>query len=298
MLLRSKDKRPFVEAVKREVFNERRNVNILIVGKTQMRKSTLGIALGMAFSSHFDLKKHVAIIHAKKLLNMLKTEKFFRGMAVIADDFGVGLNHRQWFSFLNKAINYIVMTYGFRGIVFIVTVPYEKYIDADTRLLFDYEITVLSKNDSKRYVKVKIEELQHTQIKKEVRTYKHFLRMQYPDSSLKRVESFLFGYPPQDILEEYFVMSNEIKEYLQHELNQEAEQIEGKRRMQRIDVNYYIDLIKKEPNKFFKTRYGTIYLNLELIQNEFHLGLINARKIKAGYELQQEMANAPIQEKH
>ncbi len=285
MLLKADSKTPLADAFKRKVFNDRRNINILVVGKTQTRKSTAAIALARSISPRFTFKKHLAILEAKALLKIFKESVLFRGDVVIADDFGVGINHRAWHSFFNKALNYSMMTHGFRGFIVIVTVPYESYIDSDTRLLFDYKITTLSKNDSERYVKIKVEELQHVQIKKNLtQTYKHFPRMKYADGTIKMIRSFRIGYPPNDVMNEYFSFANEAKKKLQHELSAESEEMEKEKTKRLFALDFYIEEIMKDTEKFKKVWQHRPFLDTHVIMNEFNLGKGRADRVKSATE--------------
>jgi len=281
MLVSNKSKTPFSDGIKRIIFNERRNCNILIVGKTQTRKSTTAITLARALSKRFNLDKHMAVMAVKPLLNILNNEKLYRGDVVLADDFGVGMNHREWHNFLHKALNLSMQTHGFKGIIVIVTVPYQKFIDADTRLLFDYEITTLSKNDSLRFTKVKIEELQHTEVRAGVMyTYKHFIRMKCDDGQYRMIKSFNIPYPPKEIMDHYYEVVNESKKKLQWDLHTEADNIERKNVAKTFSADFYVEEVLKDQQAFFKTYHGKTFLDLSLIKNKFNVGIVRARQIK------------------
>lgn len=284
MFLREGVNNPFADLIRRVTFNEKRNVNLLVVGHTQTRKSTYSVGEACKISPRFDVLKHIAIIEPRKFLNILKTEKLFRGDVVVADDYGVGLNHRTWHSFLNKALNYTMMTFGFKGIVVIVNVPYEKYIDSDTRLLFDYEITTLAKNDKEGWVRVKIVELQHVQVGKEMRTYKRFLRMKCKDGSLKRVESFKVPYPSKDVMDKYFTLAKEAKNKLHYDLNAEAENIEKKSAKDSFSIESSTELILRDVEKFKKVWQHRPFIDSKLIMNECNIGRGRADRIRAAVE--------------
>lgn len=284
MLLLAKDKSPFVQGVRREVFYSRRNVNILITGKTQTRKSTISVALARMLCEKFDLEKHLAVIRADRLLQILKDTKFKRGWVVVADDFGVGLNHRQWHSFLNKALNYSMMTHGFKGIIMIVNVPYESYIDKDTRLLFDYEITLLSKNDSERCAKVKIEQLHHIEKRGTTETYKVFPRIKFPNGVIKIARSFKIHYPPEDIMKKYFEISSEAKNTLYHDLHAESQEINQRKARQNFSLDYYVEEVMKRPDEFKKIWQHRPLIDMSILRNEFQVGGKRAEQIKTAVE--------------
>lgn len=299
LLLKYNSKHPFADAIKREVFGESRGVNILIVGKTQTRKSTVSIALAMLICYRFLIEKHMAIMDVKPLLNIFNNIKLFRGDVVIADDFGVGMNHREWHNFLHKALNLSMMTHGFKGLVVIVNVPYQSYIDKDARLLFDYEITTIKPHDNERYVKVKIEKLQHVEVKPgQIDTYKHYLRMLMPDGTIQMVRSFNIKYPPQEIMDRYFELANEKKKKLQFDLNAEADTMMTKETQKHFALDWYVDEVIKRKPEFTTIWQGRESINLDRIKNEFKVGGPRAKQIQAGIYKKLESLNANIQEGH
>jgi len=281
MLLDANSKTPLADAIKKEVMTGRRNYNILIVGKTQMRKSTISLTLAREISENFDLERHCAVIYAQKLMDILKNEKFNRGDVVIADDFGIGLNHRKWYTVLNQSLNMVLQTHGFKGIVFILTTPYEKYIDSDTKLLFDMLITVLKKNDKERWAEVKVEELQHTRVGEKIKTYSHFPRTNI-NGRIARVERIRIKYPDNEILKKYFEYANAEKTRLQADVTSDIKEQEQKKK--RINIDYYVEIIEKNKDKFFKIWGSRKFIDLNVVMNEFDVGRMNAARIKAAAE--------------
>jgi hypothetical protein len=278
LLLDMTSRTPLADAIKKEVFEQKRNYSIIITGKPQMRKSTVGLALSLEINPNFSFEEDFAIIKTKQYLDILdKPSK--RGDVKLLDEFGVGLNHRQWYTFLNNAMISVMETHGHEGKIVIVTVPYEDYVDKDALKLFDMRIEVLNKNDRKRYAICKVEELQYNQKTKTL--YAKFPRGRYPDGTIKRLEVFYIGYPTQEMLNKYFEISGKEKMLLKADLRSEAVAIEKEKIKKIFNPETYVEQILQNPDKFVKTIWGRKYVSREIIMNEFlGIGDTRARQIK------------------
>lgn len=284
IILDPNSKTPLADAIKKVVFNERRNYNILIVGKTQMRKSTTAVKLATEISDRFDVRKHCAVIFADDFMRILTEEKLKRGDVVIADDFGVGLNHRKWYSSLNEALNLTLQTHGYRGLVVIVTTPYEKYIDSDVRLLFDMIITIMKKSDQQRWALAKVECLDHVKIGDKIRTYCKYPRVAMPNGKVVRVERIRIRYPPEEILREYFKHANEAKMRLQKVLAANVLESSKDQKKGGVDIKPLVAEVLKDPDRFIAYYGERKLIDVFTVMNEFNVSEKLARRIKAAAE--------------
>jgi len=251
----------------------------------------------MLINPRFNIDKDMAIIKTKKYLEILDM-KSKRGVVKVLDEFGVGMNHRAWYSFLNQSMSYVMQTHGHEGKVIIVTSPYDDYVDKDARKLFDMIVEMLKKNDKKRYATARIAEMQYNQKMKKI--YYKYPRGRFENGVVKRVNAFKIKYPPKDIMERYFKTQSEIKLSLKSELAKEAVSIEVKKTVGKFRPEDYIEKIRAEPEKFVKELFGRRYINREYVMNEFYgIGDTRARQIKALAEkvLKEELNLGRIYEK-
>jgi len=279
MLLNASIKNPLAHAINMETHNKRRNYNIIITGKTQMRKSTLAVALAMAINPKFDLEKHMAVIDAGKLLEILKNN-VKRYSVILADDFGIGLSSSRWHSFMNIALNQIIQTHGHKRPVFILTVPYKKFVDSKTRIMFDMQITTLEKNDTERWVRAKIELLHPRQIKNTVYEYKPFPRALFKDGSIKRVDSIRIKYPSPEVLKKYYEISKYEKEKLTSDLATTNAEIETEKKRQHFNLDDEVAKIMKEPEKFISNYLGRYFIDKTAVAKYCDVGGSRALQIK------------------
>jgi len=294
MFVDLKSKTPLADYIKKQCFNEKRNYYVMITGKTQTRKSTSGVKLAYEIQSDWDIHTQMACIKTKEMIKAMRLEGLKRGDALLLDEFGVGMGHRRWREFLVNAMNYLMMTHGFKGIVVIVTVPYESYIDSDCKKLFDMLIEVIKKHDGKRYVEVNVEEMQYNQKLK--RIYYHRLRGIDDNGRIQKLDSFAIKYPSKDILEVYFELSESKKEELGGELKAQAEEIERDKISKAFSLEYYVDLVSKNPEKFMKEWHGRKFIAIEKIMNEF-IGIGNRRALQIKTAVEEKLGEEYFRER-
>lgn len=283
MMLDMTKKSPLAEGIKAEIFNRRRNYAIIITGKTQTRKSTVAIKLARDIQgSKFDLERQLASLKPENYLKVLNLDGLKRGSVLVLDEFGVGMDHRSWYTFLNKALNYVMQTHGFRGWTIIVTTPYAKYVDSDARMLFDMMITTLKKNDKKGFVYCKVEELQYNQ-KLDTMYYK-YPRGRFPDGSVKRLDAFRIKYPPKEVMDSYFKTSDADKKTLAQDMETQVKKIQKEQTKGLFDPKIYaeqvVDSIKRGETEFVKEWHGRVYIPLQALKIKFGFGDERSREIK------------------
>lgn len=299
MLMNSENRHPFADAVRR--IAKHRGVNILIVGKTQTRKSTIAMVLAHILNpERFKLEEHCIVIDGDKFLELLGMLYLKRGDVCVADDFGIAADHRSWHSRLNKGLNRNMQTRGFKGLIVIVTVPFETYIDSDLRKLFDLQITTFQPDEDRKIAYCKIEEIRHIEVKNEVRTYKIFPRMRYPDGKITMVDKFAFSYGGEKmgaILKRYFAIATPAKNALNKKTVSERKEEETERNLRHLDVDACVEKIKADLPRFLKMWQGRRLIDTHILRNEFNVGFNGAKKIQSRAHdlLKEEIEHADIQ---
>lgn len=278
------DKSPLISGIRREVHNQKRNYAILIVGKTQTRKSTMGVWLAHALTDTFDMDEHMGVIKPTNFLTVLQKVPKKRGEVRLLDEFGVGMDHRQWYKFTNQGIVHTLETHGFRGMIVIVTVPFQDLVDKDALKFFDMRITTVRKDDKQKYVKIKVEELEYNEDVK--RQYRRFPRGRWADGTIKRLDSFIVPYPPKDVIDRYMTISQPIKHQNMVELTQEAKKMEVTAAQQRFNAENYITRVLEKPEEYVTEWHGRKMVSQSLVMNKFPgIGRHRANQIKVGAEI-------------
>jgi len=279
MLLNAQAKNPLADGIRRETHNKKRNYNIIITGKTQTGKSQLAVALALGINPKFDLDKNMAVIDAGKLLEILK-DNVRKYSVILADDFGIGLSSDKWHSFMNRALNQIIQTHGHKRPVFILTVPYKKFVDSKTRIMFDMQITTLEKNDAEGWVRVKVELLHNRQIKNTIQEYRPFPRALFKDGSVRRIDSIRIKFPPEDIRKRYFEISKAEKEKLTADLMIANAEIESEKKRMHFNLEGEIMKVMNEPEKFVTSYLGRYFIDKTAVQKYCSVGGARANQIK------------------
>lgn len=267
------------EAIRKEVFNKKRNYAIAIVGQTQIRKSSIAVSMAINIDETFDLETQLGMIQSENFLEVL-TQKIKRGMVLLLDEFEVGAYHRSWYSFLNRALNFIMSTHGHSGSIVIVTTPHFDYIDSDTQKLFDMTIKIVKKNDRKKYVIADVKTMEWNSDMKQF--YYQKPRVIYPDGTTEVADFLKLHYPPAEILERYFEISGKGKLGLAAELKTASVKMKvDELKRGNFSPETYAERIISEPSKFIREYRGRRYVSLDIIMNEFKgIGARRANQIK------------------
>ena len=114
------------------------NVLILIEGRTQMGKSTLGIQIARALGK-YSLDN--VVFDTKSFMERLTEMQF--GDVLIYDDAGVGISNQDWYKQDVKVFGRTSQTIGNKHLVVIITTPDMNFIEPQSRRL----ISILLQGD-------------------------------------------------------------------------------------------------------------------------------------------------------
>jgi hypothetical protein len=149
-------KNNYPDIIKSMLFDGRNWVGIS-TGRTRSGKSYSMLTLCLAIDPNFTVDN--VVFSAQEFITLLKSGKLQRGSMILWDETGVGLSSREWYSILNKSINYVLQTWGYNNIGLVLTVPHFSFVDVQTRKLCNAEIHTVKLVKSKGYVKAKIHNL-------------------------------------------------------------------------------------------------------------------------------------------
>ena len=141
---------PFIIRCK---LNQGDNFFGIITGKTRSGKSLSAIRICKEIDPDFD-ETHV-VFSAREFMELLHSGKLKQGSMVIWDEAGIGIATREWYSLLNKSINYVLQTWGHRSIGLLITVPDFSFIDSQTRKLINmrFDTVKLKRRDNIAVIK-------------------------------------------------------------------------------------------------------------------------------------------------
>jgi len=191
--------KPIVDFVHRRVFKRNQNFLGAFVGQTGSGKSYGALRFAELLSTPerpFNVKN--VVLSSAEFMERLNSKDIQKGDIIIYDEAGVGQNNRQWQSLSNKLFNFIMMTFRYKNLVVIFTVPSFDFIDAGSRKLFHavFQTQSIDRKNNKLVVLPKImkydsftgqirtqylkEKVQGT---KKIKIY-HRLKLKLPDKAL------------------------------------------------------------------------------------------------------------------
>jgi len=135
-----------------------RGVNFVIVmtGRTRSGKSFSSLRMCEKIDPNFTIDN--VVFSAREFMDLLKSGKLKEGSIILWDEVGTGksMSSREWYSILNKSINYVLQTWGYKSIGLIMTVPDFSFIDSQTRKLCNAHIQTMKLARKRGIVKAKV----------------------------------------------------------------------------------------------------------------------------------------------
>jgi hypothetical protein len=138
----------------RRSLNRGENFVGIVTGKTRSGKSFSGVRICMEIDPNFSMDN--VVFSAKEFMELLHSGKLKRGSMVMWDEAGVGIATREWYSILNKSINYVLQTWGHQNIGLILTVPDFSFIDSQTRRLINMHFKTIKLVRSRNVAVMKV----------------------------------------------------------------------------------------------------------------------------------------------
>lgn len=131
---------PLIQTIRRKL-NRGKNFVIMITGRTRSGKSLSGVKLAREIDPTFKVDERV-VFKAKEFMELLENEEMEAGSVILWDEVGTGksMSSRDWYSVLNKSVNYVLQTWGHRSLCLILTVPDKSMVDSQTRKLVNAHI--------------------------------------------------------------------------------------------------------------------------------------------------------------
>ncbi len=124
-----------------------------------------------------------------------------RGSAVMLDEAGLAIDSRRWFEHANQALAYMVESFRFLGLAFLVTVPDPSFIDRVPRTLFNMSFDCIEVNRKQETVKVR--PYLHQSNPRLGKVYHKGPKMRIPGRGWVKVRTMKFGRPSGTLAEAY-----------------------------------------------------------------------------------------------
>lgn len=255
------------------------NHNSMLVGNNRTGKSMSAINMGLILDKDFSIDN--VVWTNEQYLDRVSAIKNI-GEVVIADEIGVMLSSRDWYSASSKAINFTIQTQGYLRPIVIFVAPDFSYIDNQPKKLF-HQFSEVTRRTYDNFSRIKPFNLQID--RKKGKMYFHYPRFMIKEFGLVKLHRIkIVGTPPEDIVKEYEKKSYPYKKKIQEEAIKTAKSTSKLQQtnieegmLSQLDV--IAEVLKNPSNYSIKGR-----IKPTLIINDF---MINGKKIsnRKAYEI-------------
>lgn len=139
----------------------------IVTGRPRSGKSWSSLTLAKAIDPNFNINQ--VVFSAEEFVKLIESaetnDNLKDGSIILWDEAGVGIGSRNWYSVLNKCINLILQTWGYKHFGLILTVPHLSFIDAQTRRLINTHVYTQQRINTTGIVRAKIQDTTPVKIK-------------------------------------------------------------------------------------------------------------------------------------
>lgn len=172
----------------------------VIAGATGTGKSYCALRLARALDPSFTMDR--CVFNVRDFLKLINSGKMKKGQIIVLDEAGVGIPAREFYTLMNRSINYVLQVFRRENIGVIMTVPSLAFIDKQARILTHTFIETLAVDREKNRVRVKVMEVQYNPQMGKI--YYKYYRL-----GNKVLRKTFIGKPEPDIIEAYEIKKKE-----------------------------------------------------------------------------------------
>lgn len=248
-----------------------------IVGREGSGKSHTALKIASGVDPTFTADR--VFFDPKRLLEVLKSDDYGAGSAVVIDEAGVGLGNRTWYDKDQILLNQALQTARDDNLAVLFTLPRLSELDSQTigRLHTFVEMMDLDKvagHADARWMNISPSRDESGEI------YKKYVRLRVHGRK-KRVERVRFTPPDDELVEHYEERKAQFKEELYAEAIEAAEEADSDD--DGADPEKIAQEIAEDSIKPFVARNGSTkepYINKDLIRVEYELSHSDASAVK------------------
>jgi hypothetical protein len=204
-----------------------KNFMCVVIGSVRSGKSYS--VLGMMEVLYPDKPKQWIVDHIhftpKLFLDGISNENTFTGETFSFDESGVGQNSKNWQSLINKMINFMLQTFGYKNLAVFFCLPNFTFLDSDTRKLVHaiFETKRIDKKTSSVLLSPKFTQINHTTGK----MYSKYLRVKH-NGVLTPIKLISIPKPSQELIDLYELKKRAYTKELYENIMLKAEMFEMK----------------------------------------------------------------------
>lgn len=276
ILLRSIDKYPLSDKIRRIVAKEGENYVLFIQGMPQRGKSRTGLHICHSVDPSFSVEDRVAVIDPNRF-NEILNQKHHRGHAIMFDDCGVGMDSRKWYDYMQIALTHILQTMGHEGLLLVLTTPHISFVDVKARRLIYGMIKAIKYYPQKGYTTATFKTIEP---KEHEDDYYRFNARLLCGKKIKTIKSWRFPDPPKEMLDEYYRISAPEKTGLKANYDKALQALKEENKTKE-NTNFDIKgEILKDPSLYIKEWNNRKFVDADQIMGRHNIGKTRAYAIK------------------
>jgi DNA-binding MarR family transcriptional regulator/Fe-S cluster assembly ATPase SufC len=225
MIIKKGDKK-WIRYIKRRI-NSNKNFLCMVTGPTGSGKSWATLSVCEQLNDDFNVYR--VVFKGSELMKLINDKQYehTKGIAILWDEAGIGLNAKNFMSVANRVLNYLIQTFRHRNFILFFTSPHIDFLDSATRKMFHANIETVKIDKVRKEVIVKAKFLQYNGDLKKY--YKRYLKQ----GSMK-VQQWRIPKPSDKLIEDY----ENKKNLFTSELNKEIQgKLEGLETKDNVDVD-------------------------------------------------------------
>lgn len=200
-----------------------KNMMICITGPTGSGKTYAALSLAQNWDSNFN--ENNIVFTPQQFIDLLNSNTLKKGSVIVADEFGVSMNSRNWQSVSNQVINYVLQTFRSKNYIVIFTSPDFSFIDVAARKLFHCHMMTQGINHKKGLCSVKPYMLQINQRTGDI--YYKFLRVVLPEIGEKKLAEMNVTLPNKELIKDYEIKKDAFVDNLNREIEEKLRDKNG-----------------------------------------------------------------------
>lgn len=208
-----------------------KNFMACITGPTGSGKTYTALKLAEAFDPNFTQDN--IVFTPTEFLNLLNSGTLKSGSAIVADEFGVSMNSRNWQSAENETMNFVMQTFRSRNYAVFYTAPDFSFFDSAARKLFHCHMMTEGINHKEGFCNIKPYMLQINQVTGKV--YYKFLQVRLKDFGTKKLSKLRVALPSKKLIKQYEVKKDEFVSKLNKALEEKLRDKKGDKEDKKIN---------------------------------------------------------------
>lgn len=193
----------FSDYMHQRVTRKNQNLIVLTVGGTGSGKTYSQLSEAERYYKKYKNKEfpidHVCFT-AKQLMQLINSGTLERGDVIIYEEVGINQSSRNWYSIINKMINYLLQSFRNMNIILFMNTRDTSFLDAQTRKLLHFIFETMGIDINNKICRIKPLEVQVNS--RTGKVYQKYLRVRINGKTmpLKRI---LYPLPSKKLKDAY-----------------------------------------------------------------------------------------------